>query len=147
MLFDTIFVPGANRLLETGWVPGRPDIRYRWAHDEATATFTALVDGEWRPLTGGSLHGNAFLDERGEAVAVSTTGPDGRRTLVTSVDVLDRAVAELKSGGRRSGLGAVAGRSRAEALPGSDARAENDQIGDLDPLPGIRQRTTLRIGD
>ncbi len=97
LLFDTIFVPSANPLVDTGPVPGRPAISYRWAHDETSVTFSALVDGKWRPLTGGSLRGDAFLDENGEAVAVSATGPDGRQTLVTSVDVLDRALAELKS--------------------------------------------------
>ncbi|RBP05158.1 restriction endonuclease fold toxin 5 of polymorphic toxin system [Roseiarcus fermentans] len=96
--FGAIFVPSANRLLETGSVPGRSDISYRWDHDVDSVTFSALVDGEWRPLTSGTLHGNAFLDEKGKAVAVSAPGPDGRQTLVTSVEVLDRAVAELKSG-------------------------------------------------
>ena len=70
---------------------------YRWAHDETSVTFSTLVDGELRPLTGGALSGNAYLDEKGEPVAVSAPGPDGRETLVTSVEVLDRALADLKS--------------------------------------------------
>ena len=71
---------------------------YRWAHDETSVTFSALVDGEWRPLTGGALNGDAYLDEYGDAVAVSAPGPDGRKTLVTSVDVLDQALADLSAG-------------------------------------------------
>jgi hypothetical protein len=97
LLFDTIFVPSANQLVDEGPVPGRPDMAYRWAHDETSVTFSALVDGEWRPLTGGALRGNVYLDENGEPVAVSAPGPDGRTTLVTSVDVLDRALGELKA--------------------------------------------------
>jgi hypothetical protein len=37
ILFDAIFVPRDNRLVEDGYLPGRPDVAYRWAHDE-TAT-------------------------------------------------------------------------------------------------------------
>ena len=43
LLFDTIFVPSANPLVDTGPVLGRPDMSYRWAHDETSVTFSALV--------------------------------------------------------------------------------------------------------
>jgi hypothetical protein len=98
LLFDAIFVPRANPLVDEGLVPSRPDMAYRWAHDETSVTFSALVDGEWRALTGGAQDGGAFLDENGEPVAVAVRGPDNRWTLVSSVDVLDRALADLKSG-------------------------------------------------
>ena len=98
LLFDAIFVPSANPLVDVGPVPGRPDMADRWAHDQTSVTFSALVDGEWRTLTGGAPSGNAYLDENGEPVAVSAPGPDGRETLVTSVEVLDRALADRKSG-------------------------------------------------
>ncbi len=91
-------MPSANPLVDEGAVPGRPDMAYRWAHDETSVTFSALVDGEWRPLTRGALDGDAYLDDHGEPVAVAVRGPDNRSTLVASVDVLDRALADLKSG-------------------------------------------------
>jgi Restriction endonuclease fold toxin 5 len=98
LLFGAIFVPSANLLVDEGPVPGRPDMAYRWAHDETSVTFSALVDGGWRTLAGGAQIGDAFLDENGEPVAVAVRGPDNRWTLVASVDVLDRALADLKSG-------------------------------------------------
>ena len=45
-----------------------------------------------------SQSGDAFLDDKGEPVAVAVRGANGRSTLVASVDVLDRALAELKAG-------------------------------------------------
>ncbi len=55
ILFDAIFVPSDNRLVEEGRLPGRPDVAYRWAHDEnATAvTLRVLVHGQWRTLAVG----------------------------------------------------------------------------------------------
>jgi len=55
ILFDAIFVPSANPIVDEGPVPGRPDMTYRWARDEATVTFKVLVDGQQRrsnPLRG-----------------------------------------------------------------------------------------------
>jgi hypothetical protein len=98
ILFDAIFVPSDNRLVEEGRIPGRPDIAYRWAHDEtATAvTLNVLVDGQWRTLAvGGAAPNGLVFDRDGRAVARVVSGPDGRETLVATVDALDRAVADL----------------------------------------------------
>ena len=94
ILFDAIFVPSDNRLVEEGRIPGRPDITYRWAHDEtATAvTLKVLVDGQWRTLAVGGAAPDGFVTDReGRAVARVVSGPDRRETLVATVDALDRA--------------------------------------------------------
>ena len=57
ILFGAIFVPSANAIVDEGAVPGRSDIRYRWAHDEASVTFKVLIDGAWKTLTGSGLAG------------------------------------------------------------------------------------------
>jgi hypothetical protein len=98
ILFDAIFVPSDNRIVEEGRIPGRPDIAYRWAHDEtATAvTLKVLVDGQWRTLAvGGAAPNSLVYDREGRAVARVVSGPDRRQTLVATVSALDRAVAYL----------------------------------------------------
>ena len=99
ILFNAIFVPSNNRLVEEGRIPGRPDIAYRWAHDEtATAvTIKVLIDGQWRTLAvGGAPPNGVIYDRNGRAVARVVSGPDGRQTLVATVEALDRAVADLR---------------------------------------------------
>jgi len=99
ILFDAIFVPSDNRLVEEGRIPGRPDVAYRWAHDEtATAvTLKVLVDGQWRTLAvGGAAPDGLVYDREGRAVARVVSGPDQRQTLVATVGALDRAVAKLR---------------------------------------------------
>ncbi len=99
ILFGAIFVPSDNRIVEEGRIPGRPDVAYRWAHDEtATAvTLKVLVDGEWRTLAvGGAGPDGLVYDRNSRAVAKVVSGPDRRQTLVATVDALDRAVADLR---------------------------------------------------
>jgi hypothetical protein len=108
ILFDAIFVPSGNRIVEEGRVPDRPDIAYRWAHDEsATAvTLKVLIGGQWRTLAvGGAAPDGVISDRDGQAVARVVSGPDRRQTLVATVDALDRAVADLR---RRDGEPAAA---------------------------------------
>jgi len=96
ILFGAIFIPSANAIVEEGSVPGRPDMTYRWAREEIHVIFNVLIDGQWRPLTGGVLgHGDAFYDRDGNIVARVVEGPGRRQTLVTTVDVLDRALADF----------------------------------------------------
>ena len=92
-------MPSDNRLVEEGRLPGRPDVAYRWAHDEtATAvTLKVLIDGQWRTLAvGGAAPNGLVLDRDGRAVARVVNGPDRRQTLVATVGALDRAVADLR---------------------------------------------------
>jgi hypothetical protein len=99
ILFDAIFVPSDNRLVEEGRLPGRPDIAYRWAHEETetAVTLKVLVDGQWRTLAVGGAGLNSFVyDRAGHAVARVVSGPDQRQTLVATVNALDRAVADLR---------------------------------------------------
>ena len=99
ILFDAIFVPSDNRLVEEGRLPGRPDVAYRWAHDETetAVTLKVLVDGQWRTLAVGGAAPNSFVYDRdGHAVARVVSGPDQRQTLVATVNALDRAVADLR---------------------------------------------------
>ncbi len=106
ILFGAIFVPSDNGIVEERPVPGRPDMTYRWARDETAVTFKVLIDGQWRTLTVGRLGPDSvFYDRDGEAVARVVSGPDRRQTLVTVVDALDRAVADLR---RRDGEPAAA---------------------------------------
>jgi hypothetical protein len=106
IVFGAIFIPSDNPIVEERPVPGRPDMTYRWARDETRATFKVLIDGQWRTLTVGRLgaHG-VFYDRDGRAVARVVDGPDRRQTLVATVDVLDRALADLR---RRDGEPAAA---------------------------------------
>jgi hypothetical protein len=99
ILFDAIFVPSDNRIVEEGRIPGRPDIAYRWAHDETetAVTLNVLIDGQWRTLAvGGAAPDGLITDRDGRAVARVISGPDRRQTLVATVDALDRAVADLR---------------------------------------------------
>ena len=108
ILFGAIFIPSANRIVEEGRIPGRPDIAYRWAHAEsATAvTLKVLIDGQWRTLAVGGAPPNGLVYDRdGRAVARVVAGPDRRPTLVATVDALDRALADLR---RRNGEPAAA---------------------------------------
>ena len=108
IFFGAIFVPSDNRIVEEGRIPGRPDVAYRWAHDEtATAvTLKVLIDGQWRTLAvGGAAPDGVVYDRDGRAIARVVAGPDRRPTLVATVDALDRAVADLR---RRNGEPAAA---------------------------------------
>jgi hypothetical protein len=97
ILFGAIFIPSANPIVDEGPVPGRPDMAYRWARDETQVTFSALIDGQWRTLTAGAFGpGDAFYGRDGEIVARMVLAPGRRPTLVTAVDALDRALADLR---------------------------------------------------
>jgi len=99
ILFDAIFVPSDNRLVEEGRIPGRPGIAYRWAHDEneRAVTLKALIGGQWRTLAVGGAAPNGLVYARdGRVVARVINGPDRRQTLVATVSALDRAVADLR---------------------------------------------------
>jgi hypothetical protein len=99
ILFGAIFVPSDNGIVEEGRLPGRPDVAYRWAHDEtATAvTLKVLIDGQWRTLAvGGAAPDGVIYDRDGRAVARVVSGPGRRQTLVATADALDRAVADLR---------------------------------------------------
>ncbi|WP_158815010.1 Tox-REase-5 domain-containing protein [Methylocapsa sp. S129] len=97
ILFGAIFIPNANRIVDEGAVPGRPDMIYRWAHDETRVTFKALIDGQWRTLIVGALgQGHAFYSPDGEMVARMVLTPGRRRTLVITADALDRALADFR---------------------------------------------------
>ena len=92
-------MPSDNRLVEEGFIPGRPDIAYRWAHDESetAVTLEILVDGQWRTLAvGGATPDDLVTDREGRAVARVVSGPDQRQTLVATADALDRAVDDLR---------------------------------------------------
>jgi hypothetical protein len=97
ILFDAIFIPSDNPIVEEGPVPGRPDMTYRWAHDEASVTFSALVDGQSRIFAAGVRAGDVFRAQDGKIVARIVFGLGPRATLVTAVDALDRALADLRS--------------------------------------------------
>jgi hypothetical protein len=99
--FGAIFIPSANGLIDEGPVPGRPNMTYRWARDQAEVTFKALIDGQWRELTTGVLntHAGAFYDKDGQIVARLVRAAK-RSTLVTNVGVLDNALARLSPGDR-----------------------------------------------
>jgi hypothetical protein len=62
ILFDAIFVPSDNRIVEEAHIPGRPDVAYRWAHDEtATAvTLKVLIDAQQRTLAVGGAAPNGL---------------------------------------------------------------------------------------
>jgi len=97
ILFGAIFIPSANPIVDEGPVPGRPYMTCRWARDEAQVTFKVLIDGEWRTLTAGALgQGDAFYSPDGEIVARTVLAPGWRPALVTTVDALDRALADLR---------------------------------------------------
>jgi hypothetical protein len=98
-LFGAIFVPSDNPIVDEGPVPGRPNMSYRWAHDETSVTFKVLIDGQWRTVAVGSQGPNGvFYDPNGQAVARMVSGPNQRPTLVAAVDVLDRSAAALRHG-------------------------------------------------
>jgi hypothetical protein len=99
-LFDAIFIPSANPIVDEGPVPGRSNMSYHWAHDETEVIFKVLIDGQWRTLTVGEQKDDLFYDRNGEVVARLVNGASGRPTLVTTVDALDRALADL---GREDG--------------------------------------------
>ncbi len=99
ILFGAIFVPSGNPIVDEGSVPGRPDMNYRWAHDETSVTFKVLIDGQWRNLAVG-LQGpsGVFYDRNGQPVARTVSGPNQRQSLVAEVEVLDHFAAGLRSG-------------------------------------------------
>jgi hypothetical protein len=127
ILFGAIFIPSANRIVDEGPVPGRTEMTYRWAHDETQVTFRVLIDGQWRTLTTGVRgEGDAFYDNDGEIVARMVRAPGRRATLVTSVDVLDRALADLR---------------RAKGEPAADP-TDDDHEPRLCPDPTPEPKTT-----
>jgi hypothetical protein len=98
ILFDAIFVPSDNGLVEEGRIPGRPDVAYRWAHDETetAVTLKVLIEGEWRTLAVGKPGPNGLVyDRNGRAVVRVVDAPGRRPSLVATVEALDRAVADL----------------------------------------------------
>ena len=129
ILFDAIFVPSDNRPVEEGRIPGRPNIAYRWAHDESerAVTLKVLVDGQWRTLAvGGAAPNGLVYDRDGRVVARVISGPDRRQTLVATVGALDRAVADLRRKDGEPVAAPVANDRRAETLPGSEDGAGDD---------------------
>ena len=108
VFFGAIFIPSANGLVDGGPVPGRPNMTYRWAHDEVQVTFKALVDGQWRELATGVLRASdgAYYDKDGHIVARLVRAAK-RSTLVTNTDVLDNALARLRPRDRKPDPGAA----------------------------------------
>jgi Restriction endonuclease fold toxin 5 len=108
IIFGAIFIPSATPSVDEGPVPGRPNIRYRWAHAGSEVTFDALVDGQWQRLTTGQLRTDTglFYDKDGQIVARLVYGAK-RSTLVTNTDVLDNALARLRPGDREPDASAV----------------------------------------
>lgn len=90
-VFDTLFVPSANPVVEQGAVPGRPDMSYTWAHDETRVLFNVLIDGQWRTLVQGERGAdNLVRDAEGNVVA-RIVGSARGETLVADLGALDRA--------------------------------------------------------
>jgi hypothetical protein len=81
IIFGAIFIPSATPSVDEGPVPGRPNMRYRWAHAGSEVTFDALVDGQWRRLTTGQLRTDTglFYDNAGEIVARLVHASDSDR--------------------------------------------------------------------
>lgn len=102
IIFGAIFIPSATPSVDEGPVPGRPNMRYRWAYAGSEVTFDALIDGQWRRLTTGQLRTDSglFYDNAGGIVARLVYAAK-RSTLVTNTDVLDNALARLRSGDRK----------------------------------------------
>lgn len=98
ILFNAIFVPSQNAIVDQGPVPGQPDMTFRWAHDEAQVTFNVVSDGQSQTFAVGALKsGDIFVDSDGEIVARLVMGPAGKPILVTTADALDRALVEFRS--------------------------------------------------
>jgi hypothetical protein len=110
IIFGGIFIPSATPSVDEGPVPGRSDMRYRWARAGSEVTFDALIDGQWRRFTTGRLRTDSgfFYDSTGEIVARLVRASGQRPTLVTDVDVLDRALANLHPGAREPDAGPAA---------------------------------------
>jgi hypothetical protein len=102
IIFGAIFIPSATPSVDEGPVPGRSNMRYRWAYAGSEVTFDALIDGQWRRLTTGQLRTDSglFYDSAGEIVARLVRASGQRPTLVTDVDVLDHALTALRPGDR-----------------------------------------------
>ena len=119
VFFGTVFIPSATPNADEGRVPGRPNMWYSWLIAAPKITFKALVDGQWRELTTGQLRTDTglFYDNTGEIVArlVPASGP--RPTLVTNVDVLDRALARLRPGDREPDASAAPKEREPELCP------------------------------
>ena len=98
ILFNAIFVPSQNAIVDQGPVPGQPDMTFRWANDEAQVTFNVVSDGQSQTFAVGALKsGDIFVDSDGDIVARLVMGPAGKPILVTTADALDRALAEFRS--------------------------------------------------
>ena len=77
IVFGALFVPSANAIVDEGLVPGRSDLSFQWAHDRTAVDFSALVDGQWRPLVEGNRGAdNLVRDSSGAIVARLVSGPD-----------------------------------------------------------------------
>jgi hypothetical protein len=126
-LLDAIFIPSTNPIVEEGSVPGRPDVAYRWVHDEAQVTFKALIDGQWRIVAAGErAEGGVYREQDGRIIARIVPGPDGRPTLFTSLRGLNRAIAVWRS---------------ANGLPAGSPTDEDDEP-NLCPAPTPEPKTT-----
>ncbi len=118
ILFGAIFVPSDNPIVDEGPVPGRPNMSYRWAHDETSVTFKVLIDGQWRTLTVGVQGPSGiFFDRDGQPVARTVSGPNQRQTLVAEVDVLDHFAAGLRHGDGEPGVAPAADNDEPKLCP------------------------------
>ena len=114
--------------VQQGPVPDRPDMTYRWAQDEASATFSVQSDGQTQNLRAQQNAAGDFVDSQGNVVATVESGPGGQRTLVVDPDAVDAAIAT--SAGSASGLSSG-------AEPGGDLQVlyYNPETGDVTYSP------------
>ncbi len=109
-----------NSSVEQGTVPGRPDIEYRWAHDETTVTYRVQIDGQWLTLPAfQDASGSLFRDARGNVLAAIVYGTDSRITLATDIAALDRAAAAQRNELVNAAPGAPAG------APGDESNTQS----------------------
>jgi hypothetical protein len=152
ILFDAIFIPSDNPLVDEGPVPDRPNMTYRWAHDENQVTFRALVDGQWRTLTDGRGGPNAaYYSPDGEIVARMVLAPGRPPTLVTSVDVLDHALADLNRANSEPANDPAAGDHQPKLCPAPTPEAKTtnsrNSIAYQEYVSGLPYGWAIRVGD
>ena len=115
IVFDTLFVPSANAVVEQGAVPGRSDMSYTWAHDQRQIFFHVLIDGQWRTLVQGERGAdNLVRDAEGNVVGRIVGGPRGE-TLVADLGALDRAARAL--GGAKTSASDASGEDQPKLCP------------------------------
>jgi hypothetical protein len=93
--------------IQQGSVPDRPDMTYRWAQDETSATFSVQSGGQTQSFRAQQNSAGDFVDAQGNVVATVDTGADGQRSLVVDPDAVDAAIAA--SSGSVSGSNSGAG--------------------------------------